>query len=169
MKRLSLLFALALLSFSLFAKAGFGYSIAPFGESAADKEDFFALSTSLIFTPNLEHHIGDIEADVALSYTKPYFNGVKLKVSSPVFVLKNHPFNFLFPNSVLWAPKVSVGGEYRMDKDLALYFSLSPLAFFDTEFSYEFFTPFGLYDFDRKEFGWGMYIMRFSVYFGGKR
>ncbi len=169
MKRISLFCALALLACSLFAKAGFGYSIAPFGESAADKDDFFALSTAFIFSPDAVHHIGDIEADVALSYTKPYFNGVKLKISSPLFILKNHPFNFLFPNSVLWAPKLSVGGEYRMDKDFALYFSLAPLAFFDTEFSYEFFTPFGLYDFDKKEFGWGMYIMRFSVYFGGNK
>lgn len=167
MKRLVLFFALLIVAAALFGGVGIGYSIAPFGEVAADNSEFYALSSSFIFSPSLKNHIGEIEADVALSYTAPFFNGLKLKLSSPLFILKNHPFDFLFPNDVLWAPKLSLGAEYRMKRDIALFAALSPFAFFDTDFAYEFFSPFVLYDFNQKNLGLGMYIMKFSVYFGG--
>ncbi len=166
MKRVA--FALLLIIFCMpaFAAPGFGYSIAPLGEESADKNGFGALAISASFSPSVGTHVLDLDAEVMLSYTSPYFNGLKLRASSPLFWTERHIFSFLFPNPVYWAPKVAAGAEYRMPDQWALYFSLSPLSFFDTSFSYEFFAPYGLYDFSRRSWGWGMYIMRFSVFFG---
>ena len=168
MKRL-IIAAMILVSIAvpLSANPGFGYSLAPVGERSTDGSEFGALAMSVSFSPYVELHLFDMDAEVMLSYTSPFFNGVKIRLSSPVFKTEKHPFNFMFPNSVSWAPKISAGAEYRMSDEWALYFSLSPFSFFDTGFGYEFFSPYGLYDFKRQSWGWGIYIMRFSVYFGG--
>ena len=168
MKKLILSIAISMaLVLPLSAVPGFGYSISPVGERSADGAEFGALAISLSVSPYMELHLFDMDAEVLLSYTSPFFNGARLRLSAPLFKTEKHPFNFMFPNAVSWAPRISAGAEYRMPDEWSLYFSLSPFSFFDTGFGYEFFSPYGLYDFRRQSWGWGIYIMRFSVYFGG--
>ncbi len=103
-----------------------------------------------------------------LSPVSPFFNGVNIKISSPLFLTIKHPFSFIFPNTVYWSPRLTVGTQYRMDNEWNLYLSLAPLSFQDTSYIYEFFSPYALYNANENSWGYGAYIMKFTVFLGGK-
>lgn len=168
MKRLLVVLICCSLLLPLTATVQGGYSMSMVGEHSPLDDNFGALSISALFSPWAETHVADIEAEVLLSPVKPFFNGVNLKVSSPIFLLLKHPFNFMFPNTVFWAPRLSVGAQYRMNTEWNLYFSLAPFSFQDTKFVYEFLSPYALYNFKENKWGYGAYIMKFSVFFGGE-
>lgn len=168
MKKFIIVITIAVLAFPLYASVAFGYSIAPVGEKSPLGDSFGALNTSFVLSSWKEKHIADIELGVNLSLVDPFFNGVDIKVSSPIFLSRYNPFSFIFPNSVYWSPRLSVGAEYRLDDEWNLYLSLAPLSFQDTGYIYEFFSPYALYNIDENSWGYGLYIMRFTVFLGGR-
>lgn len=167
MKKLFMIFLIIVVLLPLGAKVQGGYTIAPVGEHSPLSNNFGAIGFSAILSPWAETHVGDMEIEVLLSPVAPFFNGVNMKVSSPLFLLLNHPFDFIFPNAVYWAPRLSIGAQYRMDTEWNLYLSLSPLSFQDTNYIYEFLSPFALYNIKENKWGYGAYIMRFTVFLGG--
>ena len=94
-----------------------------------------------------------------------FFEGVSMTFSSPVFRLLRHPFSWVFTNSVLWAPVFTAGVQYRLGNEWNMIVGFAPLAFQDTHFVYEFFSPFAIYSIEADEWGWGCYILRFSYFF----
>lgn len=167
MKRIILSIAIILSVIPIHASVAFGYSLSMVGEKSPIDTPFGALSASMVFSPWKETHVLDFEGEVLLSPVDPYFNGVNMKVSSPIFLSRYNPFSFMFPNSVYWSPRLSLGAQYRMDSEWNLYLGISPLSFQDTGYIYEFFSPYALYNISDNSWGYGMYIMRFSVFFGG--
>ena len=167
MKRILILLAALLLSSSfLFASPAFGYSIAPVGERDGDSS-YGGLALSFSFSPSREKHIADMDAEVHLSLSDPYFNGVLLRLSSPLFLTTDHVFGNMFPNKVCWGIRLSAGIQYRLRDRFNLILGVSPLWFADTDFTYEFFSPYAVYSFADSKWGFGMYILRFSYFFGG--
>ncbi len=156
-----------LLPFLLFSKPGFGWSLAPVGELLPSGGAYGALGASFVFSPWVNRHVGDIEAELQFAPVSPYLEAVNLKLSSPLFWLIKNPFRFIFSNSVYWAPKLALGAQYRMPNDWAVYMSIAPLSFQDNEYVYEFLSPYVLYDFENNRWGWGAYIMKFAYFFGG--
>ncbi len=170
MKRLVLLVFLFLLALSCaFASVGFGYSVAPVGQREIDIDDSFcAISLAGLFSIDIDHHYLDMELDVLLSPVHPFFNGINLLFSCNPFELKNHPFKFIFSNPVLWSPKITAGVQYRLGSEYNLVLGLSPLLFLDPKYMYEFFSPYAIYNWEENKWGYGIYIMKFSFFWGMK-
>ena len=147
------------------AKPAVGYSIAPVGEMGANGA-FGALNLAFMVSMESSVHAGDIELSVNLSTYGRVFQGADLRVSTPLFAVTDHPFNALFPNTMMWAPKLSVGALFRMPDDWNVTIGLSPFAFHDTDYVFEFFSPYILYSITHDKWGWGMYVVRFSYFFG---
>ena len=147
------------------AKPAVGYSIAPVGEMGANGS-FGALNLAFMVSMESSVHAGDIELSVDLSPYGKVFQGADLRVSTPLFAVTDHPFNVLFPNTMLWAPKVSLGGQYRMPDEWNILLGIAPFSFQDTNFVFEFFSPYALYSITEDSWGWGMYVLRFSYFFG---
>ena len=164
MRKLFIAFLLLLASSSLFAAPSFGYSLAPVGAMTATG-NYGGLTISAIFSPSKELHTGDISVSVDLSPVTPFFEGVKMNVSTPLFILLDHPFPWIFSNQVLWAPTLMAGAQYRLKNDWSLLFGIAPFTFQDTHFVYEFLSPYAIYSFTSEKWGWGMYVMRFSYFF----
>ena len=164
MRKIVIALSLLMLSLPVFASPSFGYSLAPVG-AATPTGHYGGLTISAIFSPAKELHTGDISVSVDLSPVSPFFEGVTMSVSSPLFILLNHPFPWIFSNQVLWAPTMMAGAQYRLGNEWSIVFGLSPFTFQDTHFVYEFLSPYALYSFTSEKWGWGMYVMRFSYFF----
>ena len=165
--RKAILILLLLLSISaLPAAPSFGYSLSPVGVSFPSSS-YGALSLSAVLAPTGDVHAGDITLSVDLSPVKPFFEGVSLLISMPVFRLLDHPFDWAFTNSVIWAPSISAGVQYRLGNEWNVLMGFSPLSFQDTAFIYEFLSPFAAYSYSGEDsgWGWGMYVMRFAYFF----
>lgn len=164
MKKIICLFSVLLISLTLFAAIGGGYSISPVGEKFGE-ESFGGASLSFYFSPTGLRNIGKVEADVLLSLDKSVFRGVNLTLSSPLFQTVSHPFNYAFSNKVLWQPTLAVGTQYRVGNELRMLVSLSPFVFQDAAFMYEILSPYFFFD-KNGNWGWGITIMKFSASFG---
>ena len=87
-----------------------------------------------------------------------------LSLSTPLFRLLDHPFNWAFSNPTMWAPVVSAGVQYRIGNEWNARIGLSPLSFQSVNFVYELLSPFASYSITAKDWGWGIYIFRFSYF-----
>ena len=159
-----LIIALLVLSCSLYASPTFGYSLAPVGVSLP-AGNYGGLTTALIFSPMGEKHYLDVSVSVDLAPTDPYFEGVSFSLSSPVFRTLRHPFNWAFINPSVWAPTLSAGMQYRPGSEWCVMMGFAPFSFQSTHFVYEFLSPFAIYAITDSQWGWGLYIMRFSYFF----
>ena len=164
MKRLALSIIIICFAFSLHA-IEFGYSIAPLGEKSPVGDTFGAMSFSLLASPFGENRVCTVEAETLLALTDDVLECINIKVSSPIFSSLGNPFNFLFANATLWSPKATIGTQYRIEDGWSLYMGLAPLNFQDTDFVYEFLSPYALYDVSRGRWGYGMYVMRFISFY----
>ena len=163
MRRIPVLF-LFIMSTLPISSAALGYSLAPVGVMSPSAE-YGGLTASFIFSPYEDVHAGDISISVDLAPVEPFFEGVSVAVSSPLFLTSDHPFSWAFSNPVLWAPRLSAGAWYRLGGSWEVMAGLAPFAFQDTHFIYEFLSPFALYSITAERWGWGMYVMRFSYFF----
>ena len=151
------------LSMALSASPTVGYSLAPVGVSLPSG-NYGGLNVAFIFAPAGEKHFADIALSVELAPTHPYFEGVMLSLSTPLFRLLDHPFNWAFSNPTMWAPVVSAGVQYRIGNEWNARIGLSPLSFQSVNFVYELISPFASYSITAKDWGWGIYIFRFSYF-----
>ena len=165
MKRLLIVLMILSSSFSLGSSPALGYSLAPVGQSGP-RETYGAVNAALFLSMDRESHAGDFEVSVDLSPYGRVFQALNLRVSTPFFAVTEHPFNVLFPNTVLWAPKLSLGAQYRIPDEWNVCIGLAPLSFQDTNYVFEFFSPYVLYSVADSRWGWGMYVLRFSYFFG---
>ena len=117
------------LSMALGASPTVGYSLAPVGVSLPSG-NYGGLNAAFIFAPAGEKHFADITLSVELAPTHPYFEGVMLSLSTPLFRFLDHPFNWAFSNPTMWA----------------------------------LLSPFASYSITAKDWGWGIYIFRFSYF-----
>ncbi len=164
-RRFLILLIIMIAAFPALSSPAIGYSLAPVGELSPN-EPYGALNIALFFSPDREIHAGDVEMSVDLSPYGHVFQAANLRISTPVFATTDHPFNVLFPNTMLWAPKVSLGGQYRMPDEWNILLGIAPFSFQDTNFVFEFFSPYALYSITEDSWGWGMYVLRFSYFFG---
>ena len=164
MRKILIAAVLLLSSSFLAASPTFGYSLAPVG-AVTPSGSYGGLSISAIFAPYDEAHAGDIAVTVDLSPVKPFFEGVSMTFSSPVFRLLEHPFSWAFTNSVVWAPVFTAGVQYRLGNEWNMLVGFAPLAFQDTHFVYELLSPYILWSISDGTLGWGLYVMRFSYFF----
>lgn len=164
MRRLLFLIAVIFSLSSLAAAPSFGYSLAPVGVSLPSGS-YGGITASVIFAPSGESHFGDIALSVDLAPAYPFFEGVSLVVSTPVFRAFRHPFEWAFNNDVVWAPVINAGGQYRLGNEWNVLLGLSPFVFQSTHFVYEFLSAYASYTIDLDKWGWGLYIFRFSYFF----
>ena len=164
MKKLLLLLTLICFSLSLYA-IDFGYSIAPVGEKSPSGDSFGAMSISFLVSPLGESRVGTVEVEALLAATDDIFEGVNLKISSPIFSSLENPFGFLFANATLWSPKASVGTQYRVGEGWDIYMGIAPFNFQDTDFVYEFLSPYATYNVSTGSWGYGAYVMRFISFY----
>ena len=153
-----------LASFNLHSAPAFGYSLAPVGV-VTPSGSYGGLTASFIFSPYPDVHAGDIRIGVDLSAVYPFFESASLLMSMPVFSTPENPFSWAFMNPVLWTPSISLGVQYRLHNEWNMILGLSPLAFRDSHFIYEALSPFALYSILSGEWGWGIYVFRFSYFF----
>ena len=143
----------------------FGYSLAPVGQFSGS-EPYGGLTASAILSFN-QDHAGDIEISADFTPYGTFFESARIQVSLPMLLMTDHVFNPLFPNPVVWSPRIGTGFQYRMGNEFNLLISLSPFAFHDKAYSFEFFSPYVLYEILGGKWGWGIYVMKFSCFFGG--
>lgn len=163
MRRIILLLLLLIPS-SLYS-VSFGYSLAPVGQFSG-QEPYGGLTAAAVVSFNPDH-AGDIELSMDLTPYGTFFESARVQVSLPMLLLTDHAFNALFPNPVVWSPRIGTGFQYRMGNEFNLLVSLSPFAFHDKSYSFEFFSPYVLYEILEGRWGWGLYVMKFSCFFGG--
>lgn len=162
MKRILSLLFLAVLALSVVSASAFdfGYNATVVGESYGD-DSFGAVELSGVFSFTNDKHIGDVELDLVLGFEAPGYRGFNATVSSPVFF---HLSSFrVFPNPVLWEPKVTLGYQYRTDVGHRAMIGFSPLSFAASGFVYEFFSPYLTVDMDH-HLGWGIRVMKFTAF-----
>lgn len=163
MKRI-LMMVLLILPCTLYA-VSFGYSLAPVGQFSGS-EPYGGLTAAAILSFNSDH-AGDIELSADFTPYGTFFESARIQVSLPMLLIHDHVFNALFPNPVIWSPRIGTGFQYRMENEFNLVVGISPFAFHDKAYSFEFFSPYVLYEVLRQEWGWGIYVMKFSCFFGG--
>ena len=164
MKKMISFIAIALLSLSLWAGWGGGYSVSPMGEVFSG-ESFGGAAISGYLSPTGLRNIGKVEVDLLVSLTSPRFRGANFTISAPLFQSVRHPFNYIFSNTVLWQPSVALGTQYRRSGEWRAMVKFSPFVFQDTAFTYEVLSPYIALGMDG-DLGWGITIMKFSASFG---
>ncbi|MGN1164686.1 MAG: hypothetical protein ACI4S4_07790 [Candidatus Ornithospirochaeta sp.] len=167
MKKTISILILAVISLSLWAGWGGGYSISPVGEVFGD-DNFGGAAISGYVSPTGLRNVGKVECDLLLSLSSPAFRGVNMTLSTPLFQTVRHPFNYVFSNTVLWQPTVALGAQYRRGGEWRAMIEFAPFTFQDTAFMYEVFSPYISVDMDG-DMGWGICIMKFSASFGRLR
>ena len=165
MKRI-LMMVLLVLPCTLYA-VSFGYSLAPVGQFSGS-EPYGGLTAAAILSFNSDH-AGDIELSADFTPYGTFFESARIQVSLPMLLIHDHVFNALFPNPVVWSPRIGTGFQYRMGNEFNILVSVSPFAFHDWSYSFEFFSPYIVKSLVDNDWGWGMYIMKFSCFFGGGR
>ena len=163
MKRI-LMMVLLILPCALYA-VSFGYSLAPVGQFSGS-EPYGGLTAAAILSFNSDH-AGDIELSADFTPYGTFFESARIQVSLPMLLIHDHVFNALFPNPVVWSPRIGTGFQYRMGNEFNLVVGISPFAFHDKAYSFEFFSPYVLYEVLKQRWGWGIYVMKFSCFFGG--
>ena len=163
MKRI-LMLVLLILPCALYA-VSFGYSLAPVGQFSGS-EPYGGLTAAAILSFNSDH-AGDIELSADFTPYGTFFESARIQVSLPMLLIHDHVFNALFPNPVVWSPRIGTGFQYRMGNEFNLVVGISPFAFHDKAYSFEFFSPYVLYEVLKRQWGWGIYVMKFSCFFGG--
>lgn len=163
MKRI-LMMVLLVLPCALYA-VSFGYSLAPVGQFSGS-EPYGGLTAAAILSFNSDH-AGDIELSADFTPYGTFFESARIQVSLPMLLIHDHVFNALFPNPVIWSPRIETGFQYRMGNEFNLVVGISPFAFHDKAYSFEFFSPYVLYEVLKQQWGWGIYVMKFSCFFGG--
>ena len=163
MKRI-LMMVLLVLPCTLYA-VSFGYSLAPVGQFSGS-EPYGGLTAAAILSFNSDH-AGDIELSADFTPYGTFFESARIQVSLPMLLIHNHVFNALFPNPVVWSPRIGTGFQYRMGNEFNHVVGISPFAFHDKAYSFEFFSPYVLYEVLKQQWGWGIYVMKFSCFFGG--
>lgn len=162
MKRITLVIVLVLFTGLLFASSAFTYSISQVGEKALEK-DFGSLSLTFGFAPIKEKHFGLMETNILLGWDK-FFQGVDFLISTPLYISSSEFFSYAFSNIVLWQPTVGFMVSYRdSGKQWKMGGVVSLLKFIDTQFSYEFFSPYMLFT-RNGEIAYGIRIMKFSAF-----
>ena len=162
--RKGLILLLLLLPMCLFSAPSFGYSLAPVGVTTPSGS-YGGLTVAIIFSPFPEVHAGDLHLSADFSPVPPFFESAALTLSLPLLSTLRNPFSWAFSNPVLWTPTLTVGAQYRMRDEWNLLLGFSPFAFQDKHFIYEAIAPFAVYSILYKNWGWGMYIFRFSYFF----
>lgn len=165
MKRIFISFLLFLSSLSLFAAPSIGYSLGLVGGSTP-RDAYGAVNIALIISPDRHIHAGDLEISVDLSGYGTVFQSANVKLYTPIYMTTKHIFNSLFPNTIVWSLMLGTGVEYRLGNEWSILLSLSPFYFHDNNYAFEFFAPYILYSITAEEWGWGMYVIRFSYFFG---
>ena len=163
MKRI-LMMVLLVLPCTLYA-VSFGYSLAPVGQFSGS-EPYGGLTAAAILSFNSDH-AGDIELSADFTPYGTFFESARIQVSLPMLLIHDHVFNALFPNPGGWSPRLGTGFQYRMGNEFNLVVGISPFAFHDKAYSFEFFSPYVLYEILKQQWGWGIYVMKFSCFFGG--
>ncbi len=161
MKRITSAIIILLISSILFASSAFTYSLSQTGEKCGD-ESFGTLSLSLGFAPVKEKQYGLMEIDLLLGWNR-FFQGFDIVVSTPLYTSSDKVFSYAFSNRVLWEPTAGALLSYRSVREKwALGVMLSPFKFVDTQFSYEFLSPYMSFGFDGKR-AYGIRIMKVTA------
>lgn len=163
MKKINVILILLLVSLTLSASSAFTYSFSQVGEKSAEGA-FGSMSISLGFAPMKEKHYGLVEATVLLGWDK-FFRGFDLAVSIPVYISSAEVFSYAFSNRVLWEPAAGILGQYRYDdSSWRAGFFISPFKFVDTNFSYEFLSPYLTFNISRWGISYGVRVMKITAF-----
>ena len=103
-----------------------------------------------------------VSANVTLS---PWFESAGMRLSTAPLIMTEHPFDALFVNSTIWAPKLSLGGDYVMDSGCVWTLEISPFNFRDTDFAYEFLAPGITFSRDFSQVGYSVTVLRVTKLF----
>lgn len=159
-RRLITVLILALMLSSLSASSAFTYSFSQVGEKY-EGEGMGAMTLSLGFSPMKERPYGMVEVSALLGFSE-FFRGVDMSLSTPIVCLSNDVFSYAFSNRVLWEPTVGFLAQYRTAGNRwMLGVMFSPFKFSDTNFSYEFLSPYITWSLDGER-AWGIRIMKIT-------
>lgn len=161
---IAVLVMISLVASSLFAVRG-GWAASGSGQAGADEGSSFNTYLLVDFT---DREYFALEGGVRLGTGEDGswgFEGFAASVYSSPLQLLRHPFNFLFVNNTLWAPKLSAGIVTSREFDLYYTFSLSPLHLRETYFMYDILSPYVYFDSSFDYAGWGIELVRVSYFF----
>ncbi len=159
-RRLITVLVLVLVLSSLSATSAFTYSFSQVGEKY-DDAGFGAMTLSFGFSPIKERPYGMVEVSAILGFSE-FFRGVDMSISTPIVCLSNDVFSYAFSNRVLWEPTVGFLAQYRTaGQRWMLGVMISPFKFSDTNFSYEFLSPYITWSLDGER-AWGIRIMKLT-------
>lgn len=158
MKRVLMFFLLLLALSPLFAFSFF-YGAGGEGERLDDENHYAGLSIDMGFSFFSEPYLM-LDAEVVLS---PLFESVSLNLSTSPFSTPVR-LAFLFPNPVLYSPKLRIGAQYVYRDGWYYKAELALLNFRDTSFEYEFLTPILLIDALDYSLGYGVRLVKFTYF-----
>lgn len=158
-----LIIMLSALSSIFAARAGIALS----GSGQAGKDEGSSLNAFVILdTTNDEYFT--VEGSLRLGSGEDGswgFEGLTADISVSPLQILNHPFNFLFQNNTLWAPKLGAG--IMTSREIAIYysFSFSLMHFREAFFTYDILAPYVYFDSRFDYAGWGIELMKVSYFF----
>jgi hypothetical protein len=162
-KLLVLLFLFSSLALAV-AAPSFGYSVTGRGETF--QSDFGGAGLSLVFEP-FEYGIATLEAGAIVGNDSVggfCIPELYVSLSTPVFYVLS-PFDFLFANKMIWAPRLSVIAAWNSDFTFRPGLGFSPFHFEDPSFRYDFLAPYVLTDTAFDDWGWGIDVLRVTYVF----
>ena len=154
-----LMFFLLLLALSPLFAFSFFYGAGDEGERLDDENHYAGLSIDMGFSFFSEPYLM-LDAEVVLS---PLFESVSLNLSTSPFATPVR-LAFLFPNPVLYSPKLRIGAQYVYRDGWYYKAELALLNFRDTSFEYEFLTPILLIDALDYSLGYGVRLVKFTYF-----
>ncbi len=157
-KRILLL--LLILAISLQGLFALSFYYAAAGEGRKLEESHYAGLTLSAGVSFFDQGYLALDADVTLS---PMFESVAVNLSTAPFSLPVRATS-LFPNKVLYSPKLRVGAEYAYHDGWYYKAELALINFRYIDFEYEFFTPIILVDSITFGIGYGIRLIKASYY-----
>ncbi len=92
-------------------------------------------------------------------------NSASFTLSLHPFMFAHHPFSFMFINEMAYAPGVSAGVMLSRSAELYWKFALDAIHIYDSQYVYDFLSPFVYFDRNFGYAGWGVELFHMSVLF----
>ena len=162
MRKAILTFILILSVFSLHAFS-LGYGVGTSGTSGDVRSASVDLTLKADLTRSRKVFL---DADIGLGCNESGtfgLNSASFSLSVHPFMFSRHPFSFMFINRMAYAPGISAGVMLSRSAELYWKFSLDAVHIYDSQYVYDFISPFVYFDKSFAYAGWGVELFHMSV------
>ena len=161
--RKAILTLILILSLSSLHAFSLGYGIGTSGTSGEVRSASFDVTLKADLTASRKVLV---DGDFGFGYNESGAFGLNTASFSlwvHPFMFARHPFTFMFINELAYAPGLSVGVMLTRNADLYWKAALDLVHLYDSQYVYDFLTPFVYFDRNLGYAGWGVELFHMSV------